>query len=303
MLSRQEPNSDKVAGAVARLVILLGLFIWMFRPELSRIISSVGKSSEWVHALAAPIMIALLAYHRRAALARRMSRGSLWGAVVLIAGLFVYAATTWPFRYGYFRDIAMILVLAGIVLVACGWGALRLSLPMLLLVLLAIPLGDRIYARLIIRPETYTIQAVATALGRLPGVDTVIKGVDIFFESNLGRGVVALGQSNRGVRLLPAFAVVGVFVVFLQIRSIRRLVIVACAAIPIILFCNFFRFLCWGLLQVYIITDPASAMPRNVSMILSLFLSYVLFVLVSSVRVNLFVDVDEDIRPQGAAYA
>jgi len=72
--------------------------------------------------------------------------------------------------------------------------------------------------------------------------------------------------------------------------------------IPVILFCNFFRLLCWAVLQVYVAVDPASALPRNVSMILSLCLSYALFVLVSSARLNLFVEVDEDARPQGAAY-
>src|SRR4030042_4832999 len=185
MLSRREPASDKVAGAVTRLVILLGLFIWMFRPELARIASTAAGSSDWVHTLIIPVMIALLVYLRRAALVEKLSGGSPWGILFLAAGLALYAAATWPFSYGYIRDIAMIPVLAGIVLVAAGWGALRLSLPMLLLVMLAIPLGPRIYARLIILPETYTIQAVAAVLGALPGVDTVVRGVDVFFESDL----------------------------------------------------------------------------------------------------------------------
>jgi exosortase/archaeosortase family protein len=300
MLNQQEPTSNKVAGAITRLVILLVLFVWMFRPELTRIASTAAGSSDWVHTLIIPVMIALLVYLRRAALAERLSGGSPWGILLMTAGLALYAAVTWPFSYGYIRDIAMIPVLAGIVLVVAGWGALSLSLPMLLLVMLAIPLGPRIYARLIIRPETYTIQAVAEVLGALPGVDTLIKGVDIFFTSNFGRGVVALGQSNRGVRLLPAFAVVGVFVVFSQIRSIRRLVIVACAAIPIILFCNFFRLFCWAVLDVYVADSPASPLPRNASTVMSLLLAYLLFAWASSAKLNLFVDADQG-APAGEA--
>lgn len=300
MLSRRELTSDKVAGAVTRLVILLGLFIWMFRPELARIASTAAGSSDWVHTVIIPVMIALLLYLRRAALVKRLSSGSPWGILLLTAGLALYAAATWPFSYGYIRDVAMIPVLAGIVLVAAGWGALRLSLPMLLLVMLAIPLGPRIYARLIILPETYTIQAVAAALGALPGVDTVVKGVDVFFESDFGSGVVALAESNRGVRLLPAFAVLGVFVAFSRIRSIRRLVIVACTAIPIILFCNFFRFLCWAVLDVYAADSPTSPLPRNASTVLSLLLAYVLFAWVSAAKLNLFVDAHQG-APAGEA--
>lgn len=171
---------------------------------------------------------------------------------------------------------------------------------MLLLVMLAIPLGPRIYARLIILPETYTIQAVAAVLGALPGVDTVVRGVDVFFKSDFGSGVVALAESNRGVRLLPAFAALGVFVAFSRIRSIRRLVIVACAAVPIILFCNFFRFFCWGVLDVYAVDSPADPLPRNASTILSLLLAYVLFACVSSAKLNLFVDVGQG-APRGEA--
>jgi len=303
MLNQQEPTSDKIIGALTRLAILLVLFVWMFRPELTRIILSAKTSSEWAHALAAPVMIALLAYHRRAALPRGFSKGSLWGGVLVILGLAMYAVATWPFRYGYVRDVAMILILAGIVLVACGWRVLKLSLPMLLLVMLAIPLGDRIYARLIIRPETYTIEATAAVLGRLPGVDTVIKGVDTFFESSSGAGVIALGQSNRGARLLPAFAMVGAFVVFSQVRSIWRLVFVGCATIPVILFCNFFRFLCQGLLQIYVVADPAGELLRNVSAVLSLLLAYALFAFVCSNRLNLFKDVEQSDSPREAAYA
>lgn len=300
MLSRREPASDKVAGAVTRLVILLGLFIWMFRPELTRIASTAASSSDWVHTLIIPVMIALLVYLRRAALVETLSGGSPWGVLLLTAGLALYAAATWPFSYGYIRDIAMIPVLAGIVLVASGWGALRLSLPMLLLAMLAIPLGPRIYARLIILPETYTIQAVAAVLGVLPGVDTVVKGVDVFLESDFGSGVVALAESNRGVRLLPAFAALGVFVAFSRIRPIRRLVIVACTAIPIILFCNFFRLLCWGVLDVYVVDSPAGPLPRNASTILSLLLAYLLFAWVSSAKLNLFVDAHQG-APAGEA--
>ena len=300
MLSRREPASDKVAGAVTRLVILLGLFIWMFRPELTRIASTAAGSSDWVHTLIIPVMIALLVYLRRAALVEQLSGGSPWGILLMTAGLALYGAATWPFSYGYIRDIAMIPVLAGIVLVAAGWGALRLSLPMLLLVMLAIPLGPRIYARLIILPETYTIQAVAAVLGVLPGVDTVVKGVDVFFESDFGSGVVALAESNRGVRLLPAFAALGVFVAFSRIRSVRRLVIVACTAIPIILFCNFFRLLCWGVLDVYVVDSPAGLLPRNASTILSLLLAYLLFAWASAAKLNLFVDADQS-APRGEA--
>ena len=45
--------------------------------------------------------------------------------------------------------------------------------------------------------------------------------------------------------------------------------------------------------MIYVVADPANAMPRNVSTVSSLLLAYALFALVSSVSVNLFVDTEE----------
>ncbi|MBN2137492.1 MAG: exosortase/archaeosortase family protein [Sedimentisphaerales bacterium] len=303
MYHRSETGLNSWAGTAAKLVVLLILFAWMFRPELAVVIATAKHSSEWVHALIVPVMIVLLAYHRRAALAERVSRGSLWGFVLIAAGLALYAAATWPFSYGYVRDAAMIPVLAGIVLVVCGWRGLGLSLPMLLLCALAIPLGARIYARLIIRPETYTIAAVAKVLDMLPGVGAAVEGVDIFFNSTSRSGVVALGQSNRGAQLLMACAVVGVFVVFSRIRTFRRLVFAAFLTIPVILLCNFSRLLSWGLLQIYVVADPTSVLPRCVSTVISLFLSYILFVLAASAEIHLFSDVDQGTVIHGKKHA
>ena len=165
---------------------------------------------------------------------------------------------------------------------------------MLLLVFLASPIPSRIYATLIIRPETYTIASTANVLDQLPGVNTFIEGVDISFSVKNRAGIIALGESNRGARLFLAFSMVGLFVTFSRVRSFWRIIIVGVAAIPIIMFCNFFRFLCWGLLQVYTGAVPTSPMPRNVAAVCSMFVLYLLFVLVCTAQFNLFLEVEDE---------
>lgn len=294
MLNSQKTTQTDIVGPVTKLVILLGLSVWAFWPELTMIVSTLPRSSELAHAAVAPVAILLLIYQRRRALIENLTKGSLFGVVVLIAGIGLYAVATWPFSYGYVRNIAMIPVFAAVILAACGWRVLKLSVPMLLLLLLSIPIGPRLYASLIIRPETYTIAATATALDWLPGINTWVEGVDVFFSSAQNVGAVALGESNRGARLLLALALVGVFVTFSQIRSLGRLVTVAIAAAPIVLFCNFLRFFCWGLIATYSQLGPASALPRNIAVVCSLFAAYVLFVIVCSFKLNLFIKADED---------
>ncbi|UCG46314.1 MAG: exosortase/archaeosortase family protein [Phycisphaerales bacterium] len=294
MSKADQQSQNPTSYAIVKLGLLLALFVWMFRPELRKITSGALGSAERVHALVVPVMILLLVWHRRHALTERIGKGSAFGPVLVIVGLLLYAAATWPFSYGYARDIAMVPVLAGVVLAACSRRSLKPCLPMLLLYILAIPIGGRIYARLIIRPETYTIKLTAAAVGKLPGVDTTLKGADVFFESRSTSGVVALGRSNRGARLLSAFAALGTFVVFSKIRSAWRLLVIAVAAVPIVLICNLFRFLCWAMLDVYAAADPAALMPQNLSSVLSLLLAYALFAIISSLRVDLFVEADEN---------
>ncbi len=293
MPNEQVITTEEITGALARLFVLSALCVWAFWPELANIASLAPKTSETAHILVAPVAILLLVYHRRRALAKNLTKGSVWGAVLIVAGLAFYAGATWPFSYGYARSVAMVPVFAGAILAACGLRTLKSSVPMLLLLLLSLPMSTGLNARLIIRPETYTIATTAKALNQLPGIDTSIEGKDIFFSLSRSPGVIALGESNRGVRLLFAFGIVGVFVIFSRIRPPWRVVAALTAAVPIVLFCNFLRLLCWGLVVIYAGIGPANALPRNISAVSSLFAAYGLFLLVCTGRLNLFVKVNE----------
>jgi hypothetical protein len=294
MQNEKEMTGSEVAGSFAALTILSGLCVWAFWPEVARTVSAALRSSETAHALITPLAILLLMYHRRQALIGSLTKGSVWGIVLLILGFAMYAGATWPFTYGYAQNITIVIALAGIVLVTCGWKVLKLSVPMLLLVLASIPFGAGLYTRLIIRPETYTIAASAAVLDQLPGIHTWIQGTDLFFSSEQISGVIGLGESYRGVRLLQVFVAVGLFVVFSQIRSYWRLAVAALAAIPIVLFCNLFRLVCWGLVVIYGTVGPVSSLPRNFSAISSMLVLYGLFILACTLRVNLFIEIDED---------
>jgi len=253
-------------------------------------VAGAYSHSEAAHVLIIPVAILLLAYHRRDALREHVGAGSVWGTVFVVIGIILFSFAYWPFNYGYVRNLMILPVLAGVILVACGGSVLKRSLPMLLLVLLAIPVSSRLWAALIIRPETYTIAVTAATLDKLPGVDIQIEGVDIFYSSANGSGCVALGESNRGARLLLAFLAVGVFVVFSRIRPMWRVITAAVLAMPIVLFCNFFRLLCWAVVVVYTGAAPESGLGRNVSLVCSLFASYGLFAIVCSARPNLFIE-------------
>ena len=292
MIDKIQSAKEDVTVAFVKFAGLFFLCIWAFWPELTGMVSGTLNSSEKVHLLTVPVMAGLLIYLRRDALRMNLTSGSFAGIIIIIFGFFVYAFATWPFNYGYVRDVAIIPVLGGIILASCGWRVFRLSLPILLLMLLAIPIPSRIYAAIIIRFETVTIEACARILSFLPGTDVFVKGVDIVFSSAKNNGMVAMGESNRGARLLSAFGVLGTFIVFSEIRPWRRIFIVSILALPIVFLCNFLRLLFWAILGIYAQLSVISKLPRTVSFIFSILVLYGLFALVCVFKLNLFVEDD-----------
>lgn len=295
MLNENKTLNDKKKAAILQFVILFCLWLWAFRAEVVHIAYLSIDTSEMAHVLVLPATMAMLIYLRRSELIDGIARGSGWGIAVMIAGIIIFAGSMWPFSYGYTKQMALIPILAGAVLAIFGWKVLKISLPMLMLLMLSIPLGMRLYASLVIVPETYTIASVSRILDLIPGLDTRVSGTDIFFSSGSNTGIIALGESNRGARLLLACASMGVFITFSEIRSFWRLFAVAITAIPIILFCNFIRLFTWGIITIYTAVSPTSSVMRNMAAAASLISCYLLFSFVGSINFKLFVE-DENME-------
>jgi exosortase/archaeosortase family protein len=277
-------------GALIRLSILLGLWGWMFWPEIAQTMRLALGQSDTVHLAVLPVAVLLVLLGRRKEYLESLDHGSVWGVVIAAGGLLFFASMLWPFSFGYFRLMSLGVVLMGLVAAASGMAMLRRCLPILVLLVLAVPVGQRLYASLIIRPETYTVRATAGLLNYLPGLKTTVRGKDILYTRSDRNGAVALGESNRGARLLVSFAFLGVWVAVYRHRSRWRLLFVAIAGVGIILVCNLLRLLSWGVVQVYMWPDPVSLWPRQISAVVSLAAAYALFAAACTIRVRLFVE-------------
>ena len=128
-----------------------------------------------------------------------------------------------------------------------------------------------------------TLATARLVLDRIPGVEVRLEGPDLHFRRGDQRGTIALGESNRGVSLLVAYAVVGVFVVFSRVRPVWQVVLLAAAAVPIMLLCNLARLLTWGVVTMYAHADPVSATPRATAAVASLLLAYAAFALICGI--------------------
>jgi len=265
--------------ALLKTAVLVGLCLWAFWPRLTFVVSTALSNRDWAHAMVAPVAVLLLVYRRRRQLAEGLTSGSVWGVVLLVAGFALHAAAIWPVPFGYLQDISFVPVLAGAVLAAAGRHVLKRSGPMLLLIALSLPVGSRIYASLIIPVETRTLSATRLALDQLPGVQVRLIGPDLSYTRGEASGTIALAEARRGASLLWASVFIGVFVVFARIRPFWQVAIMAIAAGPVALFCNFLRAFTWGAATIYTHAPPLSSMPRNVSAVVSLLAAYGAFAL------------------------
>jgi hypothetical protein len=282
-------SSHLLAGAVAKVIVLLALCGWAFWPVVCGIVRRAVRHSDWAHTLVLPIVLLALLVCRRRRLAACITRGSVWGLWAIVTGLMFYAlCSRWPLNFGYAGDVAIVPVLGGIVLATCGWRVLKHCLPLLLVVLLSIPLGQRMYAGLIIRPETATLSAARLTLSALPGVDVRLEGQDLIYDRGERSGAIALGQPNRGASLLFVYAVVGAFVVFSRFRPAWHLIVLGVIAGPIVLLCNWLRVFVWGVVSIYAGSDAISALPRTVAVTSSLAAVYAAFGLACGLLSALF---------------
>lgn len=292
--ARPQALGGEARATVVKLIVLVGLCLWAFWPEVVYVVSRAVRDSDWAHALAVPVAVLALVYRRRERLAEGLATGSVWGVVVLVMGFGLYGFSIWLLSFKQLQNVIMLPVLAGALLAVGGRRVAKLCLPMLLLVALAIPIGERMYASLIIRPETYTLSATRFVLDKLPGVSVERVGPDLLFTRGQETGSIALGEYSRGARLLVASVAVGVFVVFSRIRPVWQVVVMTLLAGPIALFCNLVRMFAWGATTIYGGFGPLSGLPRAVSILASLVLAYVLFALLCVMLDNLVLEVDEE---------
>jgi len=288
--------------AVLQAIILLGLCVFAFTEVFVAMIETGTRNPEACHALATVGLIAILLHRRRRAIVEQLSRGSGWGIVLILLALGIYVFASWPFNYAIPRRMALVPALAGVILaVAAVVPALagvilavagpRVAwrcLPLVLMVMVAIPVGSRFYSAVIIRPETITLSGVRSALELLPGVFIDLDGLDLSYVRGDERGAIALGASYRGASLLLSFLTLGLFVTFARIRPAWQVVIAAVAAGPIVFACNFARLFLWGVVTICTGADPVSLVPRLVATVASLVLAYLAFGLIFGV-LNLIV--------------
>ncbi len=260
--------------ALAQVLILWGLSVIVIWPEVKPMYLDFAVNPDAGHTWVAPLIMGLLVFRWRENLSRSIADQSWWGIALIAVGVLIFLGASWPFNFGLVRRMSIVPMMIGSVLLVCGWRVAWMCTSLYILALLAIPTGSRYYASLIIAPETLTLHYAADLLELWPSLYIDAVGPDIKYSNGTTNGFIALGESNRGVSMIMPMLTIGMFVTFASRRPTWIAAACILALVPIALFCNFIRFIALAVITIVTNADPASAVPRAVAAILSLFLAY-----------------------------
>lgn len=237
-----------------KILIIAGLFWYLFHNEIGRIVYRWLTDSSWSHGFLIPLFsLYFINQHKNEILSIHTTPNYL-GLLFLICGIVFYALNgASPSGYAYLQPISMIAVLGAVVLFLCGWRLIKYTwLPIAFLVF-AVPLPQRYYVAFTMPMRHLAARVAAVFLNFISGLEATANGViiDVIYK---GQHLEALNvaEACSGMRLLMAFLALGVAMAYLHYRPIwQRAILLACT-MPIAIFCNIVRVTVTGFIYVLI---------------------------------------------------
>ncbi|MHC4228612.1 MAG: exosortase/archaeosortase family protein, partial [Planctomycetota bacterium] len=166
-----------------KILLIGGLFGFLFRNEIDRIVHRWLTDSSWSHGFLIPLFsLYFIDQHKREILNLRTTPNYL-GLFFLVCGILFYPLNIVHLRYGYLGALDMIAVLGAIVLFLDGWRLVKHTwLPIAFLVF-AVPLPQRFYNALTIPMRQWAATVASGLLNLVPDLEATAKGVviDVFY--------------------------------------------------------------------------------------------------------------------------
>jgi len=216
--------------------------VWVFWPSLRALAERWATDSEYSHGYLVPLFSAYLLWARRDRLDATFVRPSWWGLAILAAGLALRFGGTLTY-FDWLSAAAVIPCLAGLVVLAGGWHALRWSWPALAFLVFMIPLPYRFEVAL-----AQPLQRVATVASTY-ALQTF--GFPAFAEGNvirMGDTRIGVVEACSGLSMLLIFFALATAVVLVVKRHWIDKAIILLSAIPVAIIANVIRITVTGML-------------------------------------------------------
>jgi exosortase len=216
--------------------IVLAAFLWCYWPTFSDLWVVWHRSDEYSAGLLVPFLTVYILWARRRDLARVPVCPAVIGGVVAFLLAQTFRGLGVFLLYRSAERLSVILSVAALVLLLCGWRLLLKLGPVLLFLCLMMPWPNRVQSAITLPLQHYATKSAVFGL-ELAGYDVLQDGNII----KIGETSVAVAEACNGLRMITAFFVISGLVVLLAKRTWWEKLLVLVSSLPIALLCNSLR--------------------------------------------------------------
>ena len=204
--------SELSVHTYVKIIIIGGLFVYLFYNEIETIVGKWLTDSSWSHGFLIPLFSLYFIDQAKSEILNLRTKPNYLGLFFLICGIVFYPLNIVHFQYGYFRPLDMIATLGAIVLFLGGWRLIKYTwLPIAFLVF-AVPLPTRYYVSLTMPMQKLAAQVTGILLNLVSGMEVTVSGVmiDVVYLGQKLDPPLNVAEACSGMRLLMAFLALGV---------------------------------------------------------------------------------------------
>ncbi len=280
----------------AKIVIILALFYYLFRVEISAIVSRWSDPS-WSHGFLIPLFSLYFINQHKEEILQQKIKPSYWGLFFMICGILFYPLNIIHFQYGYFRPLGMIATLGTIVLFLGGWRLLRyMWLPVGFLIF-AVPLPQRYYVFFTMPMRVLAAQVSTGLLNLVDGMNATVNGVviDVLYNGERLEPALNVAEACSGMRLLMAFLALGVAMAYLHYRPAWQRLVLLVTTIPIAILCNIIRVSVTGFIYILLAPKYAEGLYHDALGMIMLPLAFGMYGVIAWFMSSLFVEEEQPV--------
>ena len=290
-----QDQKDKFIDRCWKIAVTATLYVMVFREEILRLFD-LWKTPKESHGFLIPAFSLYFLYQDRRRLKETIGKPSYLGLAVILASLAIYLYVGAFQGFYYVRQVAMISLLVGTVLMLGGWPILKIVWLPVAFLIFAMPLPSYLYTAITMPLRALASSVAAVILDILPQIrcqamGVVIEGAkgDVPFNLNVA-------EACSGMRLLLAFVALGVAMAYLEYRPVIHRLILVASTIPIAVLCNIIRVLITGLIHIYIGAEYATGTLHTVLGMVMLVVAFGLYGALAGIMNKLYIEDDaEDI--------
>ncbi len=226
---QDQPLVTPLTGVVAVLLVVC------FAPYLRWMWDIWWRSDYYGHGPLVPLISAYLVYTRRHEFTRADDAHNLWGLPLIGLGLVLYSVAVF-LDVNFPQGFAMILVIAGLVVLLYGWGRAKvIAFPIIFLTFM-VPVG-RLLVTQFSNPLQLASAAIASRVPMLLGIPVQVYGTTV----SIPEYTFEVAQACSGLKSTIAMSALAALFAYLVVAPMWKRLVIFIAGAPVALAANTVR--------------------------------------------------------------